>query len=138
MFDRSLIERLEEAAVTLVPSQNHFSFARLQASILENLRRILNSRQGCCETRPDYGMPDLNDAIGQGIDAVRAVARMLKQEIETFEPRLGNVSIRFHVDPGKPLQLTFHVTAMVNFNDQVQRVSFDTILSDDRRVLLRD
>ncbi|MCP3460881.1 type VI secretion system baseplate subunit TssE [Bradyrhizobium sp. CCGUVB23] len=136
MFDRSLIERLEEAAVTMVPS-HHLSFDRLQASILENLRRILNSRQGCCETRPDYGLPDLNDAIGQGVDAVRAVARMLKQEIEAFEPRLRNVSIRFHADPDKPLQLTFHVTAMVNDNDQVEHVSFDTILSDDRHVLLR-
>ncbi|MGY8683204.1 type VI secretion system baseplate subunit TssE [Bradyrhizobium sp. UFLA05-153] len=137
MFDRSLIERLEDAAETMVPSQNHFSFARLQGSILENLRWILNSRQGCCETRPDYGMPDLNDAIGHGAEAVRAVARTLKQEIETFEPRLGNVSIRFHADPDKPLQLMFHVTATVNYNDQVERLSFDTILSDDRHVLLR-
>ncbi|WP_445222756.1 type VI secretion system baseplate subunit TssE (plasmid) [Bradyrhizobium sp. Pa8] len=137
MFDRSLIERLEETAATMVASQTPFSFDRLRVSILENLRRFLNSRQGCCETRPDYGLPDLNDGIGQGADAVRAVARMLKQEIEAFEPRLKNVSIRFHADPDKPLQLTFHVTAMVNDNDQVEHVSFDTILSDDRRILLR-
>ncbi|WP_051335000.1 type VI secretion system baseplate subunit TssE [Bradyrhizobium sp. Ai1a-2] len=137
MFDRSLMERLEEATVTVVPSQTHFSFDRFQASILENLRLILNSRQGCCETRPDFGMPDLNDAIGQGADAVRAVARSLKQEIEAFEPRLGNVSIRFYANPDNPLQLTFHVGAMLNYKGELERVSFDAILSGDKRVQVR-
>lgn len=46
---------------------------------------------GCCEIGPDFGMPDLNNAIGQGTDAVVAVARSIKQKVEMFEPRLGNV-----------------------------------------------
>ncbi|WOH63806.1 type VI secretion system baseplate subunit TssE [Bradyrhizobium sp. BWA-3-5] len=132
MFDRSLMERLEEATATMVPSQN--SFDRFRASVLENLRRVLNSRQGCCEIRPDFGMPDLNDAIGQGADAVRAVARSLKQQIEMFEPRLGNVSIRFHADRHVPLQLTFHVNATLNHNDRVEPVSFDAIFDQRVRV----
>lgn len=137
MFDRSLIERLEEAAETVVTSQEQGSFGRFQASVLDNLRRILNARQGCCETRPDFGMPDLNDAIGQGADAVLAIARAVKQQIEMFEPRLENVSVRFLADPDNPLQLAFHVNAMLRYNDQVERVSFDTILSDDKRIRVR-
>jgi type VI secretion system protein len=137
MFDRSLIERLEEAGETVVYSQERGSFDRFQASVLENLRRILNARQGCCETRPDFGMPDLNDAIGQGADAVLAIARAVKVQIETFEPRLENVSVRFHKDPDNPLQLAFHVNAVLRYNDQVERVSFDTILSDDKRIRVR-
>ncbi|MCA6107931.1 type VI secretion system baseplate subunit TssE [Bradyrhizobium cenepequi] len=137
MFDRSLIERLEDATATMVPLQKQGSFDRIQVSILENLRRILNSRQGCCEARPDFGMPDLNDAIGQGAEAVRAVAHSLKQQIEMFEPRLKNISIRFHADPNNPLQLAFHINAMLNCPDQVERVSFDTILGDDKRVRVR-
>lgn len=135
IFDRGLLERLEKAGEFPVSLSDHGgSFERYQASVLENLRRILNARQGCCETRPDFGMPDLNDAIGQGTDAVLAVARAVKQQIEMFEPRLENVQVRFSADPDNPLQLAFHVTAVTRYKDRVERVSFDTILSDDKRV----
>ncbi|XIA63711.1 type VI secretion system baseplate subunit TssE [Bradyrhizobium sp. TZ2] len=129
MFDRSLMERLEDGTAT-----NQASFDRFRASVLENLRRVLNSRQGCCETRRDFGMPDLNDAMGQGADAVRALACSLKQQIETFEPRLKNVLIRFHADPDNPLQLSFHVNATLNYNDQMEPVAFDAIFEKHVRV----
>ncbi|MDA9504529.1 hypothetical protein XI09_07175 [Bradyrhizobium sp. CCBAU 11386] len=132
MFDRSLMERLADATATMVPSQS--SFDRFRTSVLENLRRVLNSHQGCCEIRPDFGMPDLNDAIGQGADAVGAVARSIQQQIEMFEPRLGNVSIRFHAERHNPLQLTFHVNATLNHNDRVRSVSFDAIFEERVRV----
>ncbi|MCC8955323.1 type VI secretion system baseplate subunit TssE [Bradyrhizobium sp. Pear77] len=129
MFDRSLMERLEDGAAT-----RRVSFDRFRASVLENLRRVLNSRQGCCETRPDLGMPDLNEAVGQGADAVRALAHSLKQQIETFEPRLRNVSIRFHADPENPLQLSFHVNATVDYKAQMEPISFDAIFERHVRV----
>ncbi|MGY3133973.1 type VI secretion system protein [Bradyrhizobium sp. USDA 4501] len=130
MFDRSLMERLEDGA-----APHRVSFDRFRASVLGNLRRVLNSRQGCCETRPDLGMPDLNEAVGQGADAVRALARSLKQQIETFEPRLKNVSIRFHADPDNPLQLSFHVNATLDYDDQMEPISFDAIC--DKHVRIR-
>jgi type VI secretion system protein len=137
MFDRTLIERLEEATDDASPVQKPGSIDRFQASVLDNLRRILNARQGCCETRPDFGMPDLNDAIGQGADAVLVVARTVKQQIETFEPRLKNVSVRFLADPDNPLQLDFQINAVLQYEDQTERVSFDTVLSDDKRFKVR-
>ncbi|WP_084788890.1 type VI secretion system baseplate subunit TssE [Bradyrhizobium sp. Cp5.3] len=132
MFDRSLMERLEDGTATNQPS-----FDRFRASVLENLRRVLNSRQGCCETRPDFGMPDLNEAVGQGADAVRALAHSLKQQIETFEPRLKHLSIRFQADPDNPLQLSFHVNATVDYNAQMQPISFDAICEKHVRVRSR-
>ncbi len=137
MFDRTLMERLEEATEDASPVQERGSIDRFQASVLDNLRRILNARQGCCETRPDFGMPDLNDAIGQGADAVLVVARAVKQQIEMFEPRLKNVSVRFLADPDNPLQLDFQITAMLQYDDRTERVSFDTVLSDDKRFKVR-
>jgi type VI secretion system protein len=137
MFDRTLIERLEEATEGASPVQERGSIDRFQASVLDNLRRILNARQGCCETRTDYGMPDLNDAIGHGADAVLAVARTVKQQIEMFEPRLENVSVRFVADPDNPLQLDFQVSAVLRYDGKTERVSFDTILSDDKHFKVR-
>jgi type VI secretion system protein len=137
MSDRTLIERLEEATEDASPVQEQGSIDRFQASVLDNLRRILNARQGCCETRPDFGMPDLNDAIGQGSDAVPVVARAVKQQIEMFEPRLENVSVRFVADPDNPLQLDFQVNAVLRYEGRTERVSFDTFLSEDKRFKVR-
>jgi type VI secretion system protein len=137
MPDRTLIERLEEATDDASPVQQRGSIDRYQASVLDNLRRILNARQGCCETRPDFGMPDLNDAIGQGADSVLVVARTVKQQIEMFEPRLKNVSVRFLADPENPLQLDFQISAVLQYEDQTERISFDTVLSDDKRFKVR-
>lgn len=137
MSDRTLIERLEEATDDGSSLQERGSIDRFQASVLDNLRRILNARQGCCETRSDFGMPDLNDVIGQGADAILVVARAVKQQIEMFEPRLGNVSVRFVADPDNPLQLDFQINATLQYDGHTERVSFDTILSDDKRFKVR-
>jgi type VI secretion system protein len=137
MFDRGLLERLDEAAADPLPIQEQGSIARCQVSVLQNLQRILNARQGCCETRPDFGMPDLNDAISQGADAVLTVARSVKLQIEMFEPRLESVAVRYHPDPDNPLQLAFHVSATLRYGEQTEHFSFDTILSDDKRIKVR-
>ena len=137
MSDRTLIERLEEATEDASPVGQRGSIDRFHASVLDNLRRILNARQGCCETRPDFGMPDLNDAIGHGADAVLGVARTVKQQIEMFEPRLKDVSVRFLADPDNPLQLDFQISAMLQYEDQTEQVSFDTVMSDDKRFKVR-
>lgn len=136
MIDRSLMERLEQARASRGPSQQQGSFDRFRASVLDNLRRVLNSHQGCCETRPDFGMPDLNGAIGQGADAVRTIAHSLKQQIETFDPRLENVSIRVQTDRQYPLQLTFHVNATLYYNGRMEPISFDAIYEE--RVWVKD
>ncbi|MGY4412059.1 type VI secretion system protein [Bradyrhizobium sp. LB7.1] len=101
---------------------------------MKTSRRVLNAHQGCCETRPDFGMPDLTNAIGQGADAVRAIAHSLTQQIEMFEPRLRNVSIRFQTDRRNPLQLTFHVGAMLDYNGRTEPVTFDAIYEERVRV----
>jgi type VI secretion system protein len=137
MLDRTLLERLEEATDVVAPIQESGSIDRFQASVLDNVRRILNARQGCCETRPDLGMPDLNDAIGQGADAVLTVARSVKQQIEMFEPRLENVFVRFYADPDNPLQLAFHINAVLSYDGKTERIAFDTILSDDKRIKVK-
>ncbi|MCK1730335.1 hypothetical protein [Bradyrhizobium sp. 142] len=76
--------------------RRHFVYASgtpLDESATSLCGRLAAARLNCdcCEIGPDFGMPDLNNAIGQGTDAVVAVARSIKQKIEMFEPRLGNV-----------------------------------------------
>jgi len=137
MFDRTLLERLEAATGDAMPVREHGSISLYQDGVLQNIRRVLNARQGCCEIRPDYGMPDLNDMIGRGADSIVGIARSVQEQIEMFEPRLTNISVRYVPDPDNPLQFSFQISAMLYFGDEKERISFDTILSADKHVQVR-
>ncbi len=135
MHDRSLFERLEAAThPARLPAP--FSASALSESVINNIRRIFNARQGSCETRPDYGVPDLNDVVRMHLEAVPAIERAVRTQIELFEPRLRDVQVRFEPDSEDPLSLGFAVTATL-VGENEERIRFDTRLGDDRRLRVR-
>ncbi|MDP2800826.1 MAG: type VI secretion system baseplate subunit TssE [Phreatobacter sp.] len=134
MFDRTLMERLEAMDRGEAPSGPVLSEGLLFDSILANVRRILNDRAACCSTRPDYGMPDLNDILGQGADSVIALARAVRLQIETFEPRLKSVQVTFRPDPDAIAALPFQVTGVVVLPDGDSRVAFQSVLTADKMI----
>lgn len=136
MFDRTLTERLEASTVDRPFRPTTFDKSKLLESVLDNVRRIFNERRGSCETRPDYGMPDLNDVLGDGGTPV-SLALIVKSIMETFEPRLSDPIVRFTPDPGNPLNINFRVSATLRYGDAAERISFETVLSDDKRVKVR-
>jgi type VI secretion system protein len=134
MFDRSLLERLEAADRGDTPTGPRFNEYVYVESILANVRRILNDRQYCCETRTDYGIPDLNDLLGRGADSVLAVGRAVRFQIETFEPRLRDVQVHAVPDPDRLGALAFQVTAVATLGDEDRRMSFRSFVSSDKFV----
>lgn len=68
--------------------------AALEASIRENVRRILATRQGCAKGVPDYGLPDLDDVIQDPDLAARALVERVAAVIERYEPRVTDVTVR--------------------------------------------
>ncbi len=56
----SLFERLESARPTDAAMPWDRRGSGLRDSVLANIQIILNQRQGCCQTRLDLGLPDLN------------------------------------------------------------------------------
>lgn len=66
---------------------------QLAKSVLDNIQRILNSRQGALKHIPDYGIPDLS-VIYKNLPAS---AHHLKQEIRDtllkYEPRLAHLDV---------------------------------------------
>jgi type VI secretion system protein len=136
MFDRSLSERLELSTADRPFRASPFDRSALLESVLENVRRIFNERRGSCETRLDYGMPDLNDTLGQG-GTPASLALLVQQIMMSFEPRLSDPVVRFTPDPDNLLSINFRVSAVLRYGDDSERVSFDTVLSDDKRVRVR-
>jgi type VI secretion system protein len=137
MRERTLSERLMMAGTTPPVASGRLDRATLGDSILRNLQELLNSRAGCCEIREDYGMPDFDDIASRFPDAVPAVARAIKMQIENFEPRLSGVNVRHLPDPSNPLSLSFLIGVTLSLDDGAERLSFQTGLGDDGKLRVR-
>ena len=133
----SLFERLEAAREPGVGSPETIPARSLPDSVLTNVRAILNARQGCCETRPDYGMPDLNDISREASETIPAIARAVKLQLETFEPRLRQVQVRPLPSSDAPGEFAFSVSAVLIDGEDGEAMRFDTVLGNDRHMRLR-
>lgn len=112
--------------------------SRLVESVMHNLKAVLNSRAGCCQTRPDYGMPDFNDLVGRFPDAIAIIVNAVRHQIEAFEPRLTGITVRHVPDRSDPLRLAFRIQASLVLEGDEQAITFDTFLNNDGYVNLTD
>ncbi len=135
MIAVSLLERLERDGgdgTALSPAGKE---SAAMESILRNLGALLNSRQGCCETRPDYGLSDFN--ASQDIrGALPAIAREVEAQIRMFEPRLRNVLVRPIEDKARLGELIFHISGEIAYPDRTVRISLDSILGNNGHMRL--
>jgi type VI secretion system protein len=131
----SLLQRLERDGgdgTSFPPAESE---SAIMESILHNLNMLLNSRQGCCETRPDYGLSDFNGT--QDIrGAVPAIAREVEGQIRLFEPRLRNVLVRPIEDKSRLGELIFHISGEIAYPDKTIKVRLDTILGNNGHMRL--
>jgi type VI secretion system protein len=132
--DRSLFERLERAVAPDETMPTPFDPSLLAESVIANLRRILNTRQGSAETRVDYGLPDLNDAFRIRTEAVPTIIRVVTEQVNKFEPRLKDVDVMFQLDEEYGLNMRFSVRALLVLGDGTEPVRFDTTFGDNYRV----
>ncbi|WP_395174991.1 type VI secretion system baseplate subunit TssE [Roseibium alexandrii] len=110
--------------------------AALMDSILTDLRILLNSMAGCCETRPDYGLTDFNAVNQSHKDTAAELCRDIEQQIIKFEPRLSNPVVRTIEDPNRPLEFVFNVEADLKYGTRQVRVRFDSVLDSSGKVRL--
>ena len=131
MVSVSLLQRLESEAAPGAPAPDFEDESAVMDSILASLRTILNSKQGCCETRPDYGLTDFN-AFGETYQkAVALIARDIENQVRQFEPRLRNVVVRSVQDKSRLLEFVFHIDADLAYDGRKVPVKFNSVLGSD-------
>ena len=92
-------------------------------SIIGNLQRLLNARQGSSEHLPGYGLPDLATVHREAPDSFERLGRAIKLAVETYEPRLKRVFVeRVSGDAGR-MRATFVVSGEI---EPGRRVRFET------------
>lgn len=103
------------------------------ASILGNLRVILNTRVGDSPAVPDFGIVDFCDLVHDFPDAAQAIQRSIRATLAAYEPRLCNVRVRM-VPSEDPLKLVFEVTARLTHDRRRGLVRVRTEVSPGGRV----
>ena len=105
----SLFERMEASSAR---NRQGGSIHSLRQSIRQNLRNILNTRSGSCRGAPELGIDEPEGAI--------------EQCIERYEPRISHAEVQVVVSSASsPLDMTFHITAWVTFNETHEVLEFD-------------
>lgn len=137
MFEHRLVERIAAGRAGEARTGRGIDVSAILDDVLRHLRDLLNARQGSTPTRPDYGMPDMNDLLHQFPDALGVLRTAILEQINLFEPRLQAVSVRHEPDADNPLRLNFTVAAELITGGIAQRVSFYTAVTDDGTVSLR-
>ncbi len=108
----------------------------LAESILMNLKRMLNTRQGGPMIQPDdYGMIDITDVSARFPDSIADVQKSIRTTIEKYEPRLKNVQVE-HIGTGQDLQtLKFKITAQLA-DSKRDAIYFETVIDPTGEVQL--
>jgi type VI secretion system protein len=102
-------------------------------SVLDNMQRILNSREGTLSHMPDYGLPAMSGVL-QGLPAsAHVLMKTMSQTLLKYEPRLAALDIDLlpQVMPG---HLEYAVDVRLKGG---QKVMFGTSLSPEGKVLVR-
>lgn len=136
MVTVSLLQRLEEDAGKPAGAGPPSETAVIE-SVLTNLRLVLNSASGCCETRLDYGLSDFGALGLSHREASARLSRNIEQQIGRFEPRLRNVVVRPVDDPAHPTEFQFHIEAELVREKGSVRVAIESVLGWDGHLSLR-
>lgn len=86
-----------------------------QDALIKRLEKLLNTREGDCLCKNDYGLFDLGD-IENSSAALTQLANQIEQTIKQNEPALSNVNVRPSLD--QPQQHYPHFVIQASLSEQ--------------------
>ncbi len=114
-----------------------FDYGSLHYSILNSLQNMLNVRKGSLVSSEDYGIPDFSEFVSQFPDAINQLKLAIRDFLHSFEPRIQSVHITHEPNFDKPLELKFSIITKVFVDDDVQNLSFETVLTSSGQAIVR-
>jgi type VI secretion system protein len=107
-------------------------------SVVNHLRKMLNTKQNHAPAHMDYGIPDPSDVAHSLPDAIGTMQKCIRQCIEKYEPRLTNVNV-IHVESELDiLTLRFQITAQLVHSKERVPIVFDTLVDSSGRIKVKD
>ena len=115
--------------VESVPSEEH-----LVQSIVGNLQRLLNMRQGSVPHLPAYGLPDLMSAHTDTSASTETLRLQVRTAVMDYEPRLARVRVETGEADAYDMRVSFIISGVVPTGERVQ---FETIFGSQERTDVR-
>jgi len=106
LFDVLTGEFLPDHPLTGTREERH-----LELSIMGNLNRLFNCRQGSMSHLPEYGLPDIMTIYRDAPSSIDRLRRALKEAVRTYEPRLNRVHVEQTDVESFDMRLVFIVSA---------------------------
>jgi len=102
--------------------QNIPASQRRVMSIVDNLSRLFNARQGALEHLEGYGLPEIAEIYRDAPDSIPHLQRAIRQAVRTYEPRLTDVQVvhRPSEDDRAEVSLTFLLSARLAGRDAIR------------------
>ena len=101
---------------------------RLQ-SVMSNLTRLFNTRQGSIDHLPDYGLPDTSSVYYNAPYAIDGLRQAVKEVVQKYEPRLEKIYVEYQgSETLEDVRVTFLISAQL---DSGERVRFQTTFASD-------
>jgi len=130
----TLLEKLYEYEKN--PQQRgSWDTAKIQESVLNQLNRILNSKQKTALAAPDFGMPDFTNMPGSfSLETYSDFESTIKGVIEKYEPRLKNVNVSHAKDENSFLSLKFKVEGRIILEYSSIEISLETVIDPEGKI----
>lgn len=131
-FGVGFFERLEANAKPM--SLTHGPDAQdILESIKRNVSNILNTRIGGSQSAPYLGLVDFNDATLETLDLSVRIKLAIQRCLESYEPRLKDISVSNLHDNFDQLSLRFQIVACINCDALHKKVQFNLLLDQNRK-----
>jgi type VI secretion system protein len=136
---RSLFERLRRVPTSAsIGHVTTHDLDDLRRSVIANLERILNSREGMSLGCASYGLPDLTQIVNGVPERAREIEQSIERCIKMYEPRLSQSQIEVEHVPNAhgPMTACFRIRASVHAGKSAEEVWFETVVVSSGRVKL--
>lgn len=104
-------------------------------SVVNHLKKILNTRQGNVPIADDYGIPDLTNFMQNYPDSLEDIEAGIRHSIQAYESRLSNVEVAYIHQEEDVLCLRFQITAELK-DGPGKSIKIETIVDSDGKINL--
>ena len=125
----SFFERLDPDLSDVRSIDDSNQLVAVIGAIKRHLEWLLNSRQGSCQSAPELGLADFNDATGGSTDFTLKIASNIKETIQRYEPRVIVQDVEYSPNHDNPLELTFKVIGHLPLRQHNRDVLIELVLN---------
>jgi type VI secretion system protein len=125
-MNQGLFESLTGHFLDMTPVDSEGAKAARVHSIMDNLNRLFNTRQGMLPHLKDFGIPDISEIYRTMPQGVAELQQAMTRTVQRYEPRLKKVKIIRRETEKREFKMVFILSAELAEGGQVR---FQTVFT---------